>query len=139
MNAMSEGWIDVCAVEDVPPNGARVIDRGSGVCGIAVFRCGDESLFAIEDRCPHRGGPLSQGIVYGQRVACPLHNWSIDLASGQAVAPDTGCTRVIPLRVARGRLFLHAAALAAAGAAAALPSCPASAHAAASAAANEHA
>ena len=126
MNVGSEGWIDVCAVDDVPRDGARVIERGSGVASVAIFRCGDETVFALEDRCPHRGGPLSQGIVYGRRVACPLHNWSIELESGQAVAPDQGCARTYPLRVARGRIWLQTTALQSQEASAAPPACPTS-------------
>jgi nitrite reductase (NADH) small subunit len=127
MNAASEGWIDVCAVDEVPRDGARVVERGRGVAGVALFRCGDGMLFALEDRCPHRGGPLSQGIVYGHRVACPLHNWSVELATGCAVAPDRGSTRAYPVRIAGDRVWLHAASLAAAEAAPAPPPCPASA------------
>jgi nitrite reductase (NADH) small subunit len=127
MNATSEGWIEVCSVDQVPQDGARVVERGRGVAAVAIFRCGDGALFALEDLCPHRGGPLSQGIVYGHRVACPLHNWSIELASGEAVAPDQGSARSYPVRVAKGRIWLQAAALASAGAAPAPPPCPASA------------
>ena len=126
MNVSSEGWIDVCAVDDVPRDGARVIERGRAVASVAIFRCGDEAVFAVEDRCPHRGGPLSQGIVYGRRVACPLHNWSIELESGQAVAPDQGCARTYPLRVARGRIWLQATVLQSQEASAAPPACPTS-------------
>jgi nitrite reductase (NADH) small subunit len=126
MNVGSEGWIEVCTVDEVPQDGARVIERGRGVASVAIFRCGDGAVFAVEDRCPHRDGPLSQGIVYGHRVACPLHNWSVELETGQAVAPDQGATRTYPLRVARGRIWLQAAALAAQDAALAPPSCPTS-------------
>jgi len=126
MNVSSEGWIEVCAVDEVPRDGARVIERGRGVASVAIFRCGDGAVFAVEDRCPHRGGPLSQGIVYGHMVACPLHNWSIELETGQAVAPDQGCARTYPLRVARGRIWLQATALASQDASPAAPACPTS-------------
>ncbi len=82
---------DVCALDDIPRLGARRVRRADGV-DIAVFRTADDRVFALLDRCPHKGGPLSQGIVFGDRVACPLHNWTIELSSGQAVAPDEGCT-----------------------------------------------
>src|SRR2546423_1330280 len=79
----------VCPLEEIPVLGARVIERPGHPNGnVAVFRTADDRVFAVLDRCPHKGGPLSQGIVYGDRVACPLHNWSIELATGNAVAPD---------------------------------------------------
>ena len=127
MNIGSEGWVDVCAVDDVPADGARVIERGRTLAAVAVFRCGDGAVFALEDLCPHRGGPLSQGIVHGHRVACPLHSWNIELDSGQAVAPEQGCARTYPVRIARGRIWLQTAALAAGQAAPAPPACPTSA------------
>lgn len=84
--------IPICKLDDIPKLGARRVKRKDGL-EIAVFRTSDDQVFAIEDRCPHKGGPLSQGIVYGTKVACPLHNWSINLDSGSAVAPDEGCVK----------------------------------------------
>ena len=106
----SGAWIDVCALEDIPPLGSRVIPRAGGTA-IAVFRTATDSVFALDDRCPHKGGPLSQGIVFGDRVACPLHNWNIELASGNAIAPDQGCTARHAVRLIDGRVLLDAAAL----------------------------
>lgn len=103
-------WIDVCAVDDIPVSGARVVQRQAGG-DVALFRCGDDKVFALLDRCPHKGGPLSQGIVFGERVACPLHNWTIELASGNAAAPDVGCARRFSVRVEAGRVFLDRAEL----------------------------
>ena len=97
-------WRDVGAVDDIPRQGARVVARPTG--NIAVFRTSDDRIFALDDRCPHKGGPLSQGIVHGDRVTCPLHNWAIELESGEAVAPDSGCTRRIPAKVEGGRILL---------------------------------
>ena len=97
-------WIDIGPLQEIPPQGARVVETGAG--DVAVFRTLDDRVFALRDRCPHRGGPLSQGIVFGHRVACPLHNWLIDLDSGNAVAPDEGCTPSYPVRVSEGRVFL---------------------------------
>jgi nitrite reductase (NADH) small subunit len=97
-------WIDVGALEDVPPLGSRVVRTARG--DVAVFRTADDEIFALDDRCPHKGGPLSQGIVHGRSVACPLHNWVIELDSGEAAAPDRGCTRTRPLRVDGGRILL---------------------------------
>lgn len=110
MNAPSGGWIDICAVDDLPVLGSRVVRRETGG-DIAIFRNADDRVFALLDRCPHKGGPLSQGIVFGERVACPLHNWSIGLADGLAAAPDEGCTTAFAVRVDDGRVYLDAAEL----------------------------
>lgn len=105
----SQDWIDIGSIEDVPLRGARVVKSPGD--DIAVFRAADGTLFALRDRCPHAGGPLSQGIVHGRSVTCPLHNWVVDLQSGEAQSPDTGCTRTIPVAVRDGRVLLSAAAL----------------------------
>lgn len=98
---------DVCALEDIPPLGARRVLREDGV-EIAVFRTADDQVFAVLDRCPHKGGPLSQGIVFGNKVACPLHNWTIGLDDGCATAPDVGCVQRYAVRVEQGRVLLDA-------------------------------
>jgi nitrite reductase (NADH) small subunit len=108
------GWIAVGNLDDIPRLGARVV-RLWGV-SYAVFRTDKDEVFALEDRCPHRGGPLSQGIVHGCRVTCPLHNLVIDLATGQAVAPDTGLTRRVVVKLEGARIFLDASSLAKEGA-----------------------
>lgn len=99
-------WTDVGAVTDIPMRGARRVPTPEGV--IAVFRTGDNQVFALEDRCPHKGGPLSQGIVHGQAVTCPLHSWSISLATGEPQGADhgKGCTPAIPVQVRDGRILL---------------------------------
>lgn len=104
-------WQRVCAVADIAPLGARRITRERGVA-VAVFRAADDRVFALLDRCPHKGGPLSQGIVFGASVACPLHNWTIALADGQAKAPDIGCAVAFACRVDDGQVFLDADELA---------------------------
>ena len=98
------GWLEIGRLDDIPRQGARVIVTPAG--DIAVFRTHSDAVFALEDRCPHQGGPLSQGIVHGHRVACPLHNWVIDLATGEAAAPDRGCVRRMALKLIDGRLLL---------------------------------
>lgn len=103
-NAETPAWIDVGALDEIPRLGARVVRTATG--DIAVFRTADDEVFALRDSCPHKGGPLSQGIVYGKRVACPLHNWSVELDSGKAVAPDSGCTGSYPVRLEEGRIYL---------------------------------
>ena len=99
-------WTDVGAVTDVPLRGSRRVPMAGG--DIAIFRTGDGRVFALLDRCPHKGGPLSQGIVHGHAVTCPLHNWSIELATGKPIGADRdkGCAPVAPLEVRDGRLFL---------------------------------
>ena len=101
-----EGWIRICALEDIPRRGARRVARAQGP-EVAVFRTADDRVFALLDRCPHKGGPLSQGIVFGDAVACPLHNWTIGLADGQAQAPDEGCTPRFAVRVDDGVVCLR--------------------------------
>ena len=90
-------WIEVGKVEDIPRQGSRVVSRAEG--DIAVFRTVDDEVFALRDKCSHKGGPLSQGIVHGRRVACPLHDWKIGLDTGEAVAPDEGCAARFPVKV----------------------------------------
>jgi nitrite reductase (NADH) small subunit len=97
-------WTDILDVNDIPKLGARVVRHGS--LNIAVFRNADDEIFALEDRCPHKGGPLSQGIVHGRKVTCPMHGWNIELDSGCAVAPDQGCAREFPIKLEGGRVWL---------------------------------
>jgi nitrite reductase (NADH) small subunit len=97
-------WIEIGHRDDIPRAGSRLVETAKGQ--IAVFRCHDDSILAVHDRCPHRGGPLSEGIVHGHKVTCPLHSWVIDLESGEAVAPDVGCTPVVPVKVIDGRIWL---------------------------------
>ncbi len=103
--ADTSSWVPVCALDDLPRLGARVVEAQDG--NIAVFRTADDQVFALLDRCPHKGGPLSQGIVFGRTVACPLHGWNICLDTGEAVAPDEGCAPVYPAKVEGGQVFLQ--------------------------------
>jgi len=98
-------WVKVGVLDDIPPLGARVVQSKHG--NIAVFRNAENEVFALLDKCPHKGGPLSQGIVFGRHVACPLHNWNIGLADGQAVAPDVGCAQRFETRVEDGVVLLE--------------------------------
>ncbi len=98
-------WTRICTVSDIPHLGSRVLERDEG--NIAIFRTAADTVFALLDRCPHKGGALSLGIVHGESVTCPLHAWNIDLASGVARAPDEGCARRFPVRVDEdGAVFL---------------------------------
>jgi nitrite reductase (NADH) small subunit len=98
--------LDIGVLNDIPRLGSRVVETEQG--RIAVFRSRDDQVFAVRDACPHKGGPLSQGIVSGTTVACPLHNWKIDLASGEALGADKGCVNTFVVRVENGRLLLQA-------------------------------
>ena len=101
---MKMDWIDVGLVVDIPPMGARVVRSADG--DIAVFRTADDQVFALYDRCPHKGGPLSEGIVHGRSVTCPLHNWVISLETGAVEGPDHGCASQIAVSVDEGRIRL---------------------------------
>jgi nitrite reductase (NADH) small subunit len=97
-------WTEIGALEDIPKLGSRVVNRLEGRIG--VFRTADDEVFALDDRCPHKGGPLSQGIVFDRRVACPLHDWVIDLEQGCALGPDEGCVQSYRVKVESGRVFI---------------------------------
>ena len=104
-------WKPICRVDDIPVLGARRVERSRGIA-VAIFRNADDQVFALLDRCPHKGGPLSQGIVFGTSVACPLHNWTIGLADGCAQAPDVGCTVPFAVKVDAGEVSLNTIELA---------------------------
>ena len=98
-------WKAICRVDDIPVLGARRLPRKAGV-DVAIFRNAEDKVFALLDSCPHKGGPLSQGIVFGESVACPLHNWTIGLDDGCARSPDEGCTPRFSVKVDAGTVHL---------------------------------
>ena len=102
--AFTGAWIGVGRVEDIPVKGSRVVKIHLG--DIAVFRTAEDRIFALKNRCPHKGGPLSEGIVHGNAVTCPLHNWVISLETGEAQGADSGCAGVIGVKVEAGAVFL---------------------------------
>jgi len=102
-----DAWILICSLADIPVLGARRVARAQGL-DVALFRNSQDEVFALLDRCPHKGGPLSQGIVFGTQVACPLHNWTIGLCDGQAAAPDQGCTPSFSVQLQDGQVYLRA-------------------------------
>jgi nitrite reductase (NADH) small subunit len=104
-------WKIICRVEDIPVLGSRRVARPNGM-DVAVFRNDADQVFALLDRCPHKGGPLSQGIVFGTSVACPLHNWTIGLDDGCAKQPDEGCTQKFSVKVEDGAVYLNVVELA---------------------------
>jgi nitrite reductase (NADH) small subunit len=103
-------WTLICQLTDIPVLGSRRVTREQGM-DVAVFRNSQDEVFALLDRCPHKGGPLSQGIVFGTHVACPLHNWSIGLCDGQASLPDEGCTPKFSVKLEEGAVYLKASEL----------------------------
>ncbi|MDD2882081.1 MAG: nitrite reductase small subunit NirD [Rhodoferax sp.] len=104
-------WTAICHIDDIPVLGSRRVSRAQGM-DVAIFRNDKDEVFALLDRCPHKGGPLSQGIVFGTSVACPLHNWNIGLCTGQAAAPDEGCTPKFAVKVEAGQVYLDSTELA---------------------------
>ncbi|QDK34960.1 MULTISPECIES: nitrite reductase small subunit NirD [Sphingomonadaceae] len=98
-------WIEIGLLSDIPLRGARTVQL-EGEKEIAVFRTGDGEVFALVNECPHKKGPLSQGIVHGHSVACPLHNWNIALRTGEAQGEDKGCTPTIAVRLEGERVLI---------------------------------
>lgn len=109
MTATTPNWLDIGALTDIPARGGRVVRTPRGC--IAVFRAADDHVFALDDRCPHKGGPLSDGIVHGHKVTCPLHNLVLSLETGEADNPADGSVRAHAVRVEGGRILLDAKAL----------------------------
>jgi nitrite reductase (NADH) small subunit len=97
-------WTEIGQLADIPSKGSRVLETPDG--NVAIFRTAGDEVFALYDQCPHKKGPLSQGIVYDKRVACPLHNWVIDMESGEATGPDEGCTRTFETKVENGVVYI---------------------------------
>jgi nitrite reductase (NADH) small subunit len=110
-NDGERAWQPICRVDDIPVLGARRVRRARGA-DVALFRAADGTVFALLDRCPHKGGPLSQGIVFGRSVACPLHNWTVALDDGHARAPDEGCTPSFSVRIEGDAVLLDTEELA---------------------------
>ncbi len=98
-------WKLICKLDDIPQLGSRLVQRQTGG-DIAIFRTSDDEVFALHDKCPHKNGPLSQGIVHGKRVTCPLHGWNIGLDDGRAVAPDVGSCSTFQVKVEDGAVYL---------------------------------
>ena len=103
---MNADWIDVGGAREVPLRGSRIVTTSRG--DIALFKTHDGRIFALWDKCPHKGGPLSQGIVNGHTVTCPLHNWVVGLETGEVKSPDQGCARKVAVKVENDRVYLTA-------------------------------
>jgi len=100
----SELWVDVCALEDVPLQGSRMVKTNEGC--LALFRTTAEEVYALDDKCPHKAGPLSQGMVAGNTITCPLHNWVFSMETGEALGADEGRVKTTPTRIQNGRIEL---------------------------------
>jgi nitrite reductase (NADH) small subunit len=103
-DAKTYNWIEVCKLDEIPPSQARTVLAGDNM--IAVFRLTDDRIKAVENRCPHKQGPLAEGIISGEDILCPLHNWRISLDSGEVAAPDHGCVKTYATKVENGQVFL---------------------------------
>ncbi|MEO9132026.1 MAG: nitrite reductase small subunit NirD [Sphingomonas sp.] len=109
---MSPEWLDIGPVDQLPALGARTLPVRGGR-EIAIFHTANGEVYALANQCPHKAGPLSQGIVHDTTVTCPLHNWRISLVTGEALGGDKGCVPVIPVKIDGGRILIgRAAALA---------------------------
>jgi nitrite reductase [NAD(P)H] small subunit len=97
-------WIEIGSLEDIPPLGSRIVH--AGVLNIAVFRCSDDKVYALENKCAHKQGPLSEGIVHGCLVTCPLHDWVFDMQTGKATGADEGMVRTFLVKVTDGKIYL---------------------------------
>jgi len=97
-------WIEVGVLDDIPKLGSRVVEGPDG--DIAIFRNSKDEVFALKDACPHKQGPLSQGIVHDKTVTCPLHNWKIELDTGVVKAPDEGCAGRYDIKLESNQIFI---------------------------------
>lgn len=104
LGLLDSSWVAIGLLRNIPPQGARVVRTEHGE--VAVFRNSADEVFALLNRCPHRGGPLAEGIVHGRLVSCPLHAWQVQLDSGEAKAPDIGCVPRFPVKVVGGEVYL---------------------------------
>ena len=104
---MSANWKNIGPVSNIPLRGSRRLCLKSAGKPVAVFRTGDDEIFALVDECPHKQGPLSEGIVSGKTVTCPLHGWVIGLDDGEAIAPDEGSAKPVSVRIVDGDIFIH--------------------------------
>jgi len=105
MSQNMSNWTQIVTLDEIPTLGSRVVKTDT--LTIALFRTSNNEVFAIKDECPHKQGPLSQGIVHGNSVTCPLHNWKIDLASGEAMGADEGCVNTFKTKVENGIVFIN--------------------------------
>jgi nitrite reductase (NADH) small subunit len=94
-------WVRITSCSNIPAREGRAVRVGGRE--LALFNLGDRFL-ATDNRCPHQGGPLCDGIVTGTSVVCPLHAWKVDLTSGAVERPAAAhrCVATYPTRVDAG-------------------------------------
>lgn len=102
MATITPNWIDVCGVDDVPVQGSRIVKTPQGC--LALFRTTDNEFYALDDKCPHKQGPLSQGMVHDKYVTCPLHSWVFSLETGEAQGADIGKVKTTQCQIVDGRV-----------------------------------
>ena len=105
VTALTKNWVDVCALGDIPSQGSRIVKAGDKC--LVLFRTTDNEVYALDDKCPHKGGPLSQGMVHGNSVTCPLHSWVFSLETGEAQGADDGKVKTTPAKIEDGRVLLQ--------------------------------
>lgn len=98
-------WVKLVATKEIPSMGSRKVIVGE--TEIAIFKTRDGSIFAINNVCPHKQGKLTEGLVHEHVVTCPLHNWDVDLATGQALGNDSGCTNVYETKIEEDIVYLN--------------------------------
>ncbi len=97
-------WYKITTLEEIPFMGSRVVEIGE--LEIAIFKTKDDSIFAVNNTCPHKKGKLSEGLVHEHIVTCPLHNWNIDLKNGEALGNDHGCTNIYETKIVENIIYL---------------------------------
>jgi len=105
MIAENKNWISICGLNELPSQGGRTVRVGD--VEIALFRLSNDVVRAVENRCPHKQGPLAEGIISGDTIICPLHARRIDLSSGEVLPPDSGCVKTYSVKVENKTVFLQ--------------------------------
>lgn len=103
--ALETQLVKVAHVDEIPYQVGKEVSVDN--IEIAIFRLSSGKFKAVENRCPHKQGPLSEGIVSGEFVFCPLHDWKIDLTSGDVQKPDDGCVQTYSVEVMNNEVFIR--------------------------------
>lgn len=96
--------IEISSVEQLPEKLGKCVKVRD--MELALFRSSSGQIYALENRCPHKGGDLSQGIVSGEFVFCPLHDWKICMKDGKVQEPDHGCVKTYKVEMNDDKLFI---------------------------------
>lgn len=97
-------WIAVININEIPSMGSRVLYYKDEE--IAIFKTKNDSIHAISNLCPHKKGKLSEGLVHEEMVTCPLHNWDIDLNTGEAKGEDCDCTTTYETMIKEDLIYI---------------------------------